>query len=220
VKVLEKPVKKLPKTGSTLESDLANANSSKKTKSEKLLKQRNATLVKLDLDPDEIDRAPQISSILKEANVSVDTAIQAMRFSGDSNVIEFMKSYDEASPTDRNILPLEAFAIMAEVNIKALLGAMVVELRDRSANIVKTILTAAHPQVTRASIRNAMKPGGVRDRQQVHTAMRLLPVSKGATVMVSAGGVTQVTESGVDGDDVDIEALFPNLEETQKMLGE
>ena len=213
-------MKKLPKTGSTLESDLASANSSKKTKSDKLLKQRNATLVKLDLDPAEIDRAPQISAILKEANVSVDTAIQAMRFSGDLNVIEFMKSYDEASPTDRDILPLEAFAIMADVNIKALLGAMVVELRDRSANIVKTILTAAHPEVTRASIRNAMKPGGVRDRQQVHTAMRLLPVAKGSTVMVSAGGVTQVTEGSVDGDDVDTDALFPNLEETQRMLGE
>ena len=152
--------------------------------------------------------------------MSVDTAIQAMRFSGDLNVIEFMKSYDEASPTDRDILPLEAFAIMAGVNLKALLGAIVVELRDRSANIVKTILTAAHPEVTRASIRNAMKPGGVRDRQQVHTAMRLLPVAKGSTVMVSAGGVTQVTEGSVDGDDVDTDALFPNLEETQRMLGE
>ena len=216
------PEKKQPKTGSTSAKSVHGSvpfSKPRMSKDEKTLKQRNITLAKLNLDPADIDRAPQISAILAESDVSVDTAIQAMRFSNDPNITEFMKAYDEASITDRLLLPLEAFAVMAGVNIKALLGALVVELRDRSANIVKAILTDAHPDVTRASVRNALKPGGVKDRNAIHTAMRLLPVSKGATILIpNLGQLPQGAEMEIDGDDVDTEALFPNLETTQKML--
>lgn len=222
MKVSEKPVSKLPKTGSA--SGLGNVPLSKKkglSKSEVLLKRRNIALAKVDLDPLEIDRAPQISKIFADADVDTETIIQAMRFSNDSNICAFMKSYDESSPTDRKVLPLEAFAIMADVNIAQLLGAIVLAMRDQSANIVKIIATSAHPSVIRASVRNALRPGGVKDRNAIHTAMRLLPVSKGATILIpNLGQIQQGAEMEIDGDDVDTEALFPNLEQTQKMLGE
>ena len=213
------PANKQPKTGSAW--GLENARSLKQAKADRLLIQRNATLAKLDLDPADIDRAPQITALLADANVDTDTMIQAMRFSTDPHVVEFLKTYDEASITDRAVLPLEAFAILAEVNITQLLGAMIMALRNQSANLVKMIVTAAHPEVIRASIENALRPGGVKDRNAIHTAMRLLPVSKGATIiMTPPGQLTQGAEAEIEGRDIDTNALFPNLEDTQKLLSE
>ncbi len=220
MKASEKPAKRQPKSGSTWGHG-KEPSSKTKTKKERDHRQLIATLAKVNITIEAVVRAPQITAILDDAEVDLETLLKAMRFSSDPNIEAFLQVYDEASDTDRRILPMEAFALMADVNITQLLGAMIIALRDQSASVVKIIATAAHPSVIRASIKNALKPGGVKDRNAIHTAMRLLPVSKGATIIMPhvgqlpGGGVVEI-----EGDDVNVDELFPNLETTQKMLTE
>lgn len=190
-----------------------------KTKAERDDDQLAITLAKLEIDAEALASAPGLTEILKDANGGIPSVIAAMRFSQDSGIREFLKTYDEASVSDRKLLPLEAFALLADVDIPQLLGQIIIALRNQSANIVKIIATTAHPSVTRASIKNAMKPGGYRDRNALHTAMRFLPVSKGATILIPqigalpGGGAIELEPGEVDTND-----LFPDLAETQKML--
>ena len=221
MKVLEKPERKLPKTGSR--SDLVSVPSLKKkseNRAEKLERQLKTTLNKLGVDAVELAQVPRITSILEHAQGGISAVISAMRFSHDPSIEAFLKTYDEASITDKKILPLEAFALIAGVDVPQLLGATILAVANQSANIVKIMLPTHHPDVVKAGIKQALKPGGHRDRNSINTAMKLLPVKSGTTIMIGDSGRTTVESEVVDPNDVDTEDLFPNLEDTQKMLGE
>ncbi len=219
MKTSETPEKRPRKTGSR--SGLANVPSSKKKtegKTEKLARQLKTTLAKLDIDPVVLAQAPRITPILENAQGGIPSVINAMRFSSDASIQAFLKTYDEASITDKKILPFEAFALMADVEIPQLLGATILAVANQSASIVKIMLPTHHPDVVAAGIKQALKPGGYRDRNSINTAMKLLPVKAGTTIMIGDQGRLSVESEVVDPNDVDTEDLFPNLEETQKML--
>jgi hypothetical protein len=227
VKRKETPENSELKTGSVL--DLENVPTSKKkppSKDERLQKTLRTVLAKLDIDPIALAQAPPLTVTLEQAEGGIPAVIAALRFSTDHNVQAFLKSYDECTAADRQILPLEAFALMAEVNIPQLLGAAIFALQNQFANIVKVIAVTNHPRVMRARIRQAVKPGGYRDRNAIDTGLRFLPVSKGATVLVPVpyvpgmGSPTQPELQDVNPEDVDTDDLFPDLAETQKMLTE
>lgn len=212
-----------PKTGSV--SDLANVPTPKKkpaSKDERLQKTLRTVLAKFDIDPIALAQAPPLTSTLQQAEGGIPAVISALRFSSDMNVRQFLKAYDECTESDRRILPLEAFALLAEVDIPQLLGAAIFALQNQFANIVKIIAVTNHPRTVRARIKQALKPGGYRDRNALDTALRFLPVSKGSTVMVQQLGNApmSVTTTEVDPEDVDTDDLFPNLADTQKMLTE
>lgn len=176
-------------------------------------------LAKWNVDPDDVALCPPITSILSNAAGGIETVIAAMRFSDDIQIEKLLTVYDDALPEERRLLPLEAFCVKAEVDVPALLGAAILALGIQSANTVKIIAATSHPQVMQASVRNALKPGGYRDRQQIHTAMRFLPQPKGATTIVTLPG-GQVQVESLDPENIDTDDLFPNLSDTQKLLTE
>ena len=145
--------------------------------------------------------------------------IAAMRFSDNPHIQEFLEVYDEWKQL-HDYVPLEAFALAADVDFSQLLGAAIFALQNQFANIVKVIAITSHPATVRARIKNALKPGGVKDRNALDTALRFLPQPKGTTTIIMPGGGTVVQDSGMNPDDVDTQDLFPDLAQTQKMLTE
>lgn len=170
----------------------------------------------MNVKPEDLQRAPGLSDILSQAEGGIPAVIAAMRFSDDTEVQGFLEAYDKATNSDREIVPLEAFALAADVDPVQLLGAAILALQNQCANIVKVIAITSHPATMRARVQNALMPGGYRDRNALDTALRFLPQPKGATtiIMPGAGAVVQNIEPG----DVDTESLFPDLAETQKLL--
>ena len=212
-----KPEKNLSTTGQV--SDLVNVRSSnrKRKPSERLEKFQATALAKLGIDRDRLNQAAPISEILENAEGGIPSVIAAMRFSDDPSVQEFLKVYDESTESDRRLIPLEAFCLLADVDSSQLLGAAIVALMQQNANIVKIIAVTSHPATMRARVRNALKPGGYKDRNAIDTALRFLPQPKGSTTLIQVPGGAIVQES-MNPDDVDTDDLFPNLSETQKLL--
>lgn len=180
-----------------------------------------AAVYKIGLDWDEVQKQPRLTAILAEAKGGLVEVAQALRFSDNPVILQFLKVYDKGTDVDRRVVPWEAWALLAKVNVPELLGAIVLALREHSVNSIKIVATTNHLDVLKARIRSAKKPGGYRDRNALDTALRFLPANKGATIIALPGG-TAIAEGGmpqeIDGSDVDPDFLFPDLSETQKML--
>lgn len=181
-----------------------------------------AALAKLEVDVDALRQSPDFTSILEEAQNGLDGVLSAMRFSSDAAIMAFLKEYDGASARDREIVPWEAFAILAGIDVTQFLGEIMLACRSRSVNVVKIISTTHHPEIVKASIESALQPGGVRDRNALHTALKFLPAAKGATIIAlpSSLGALGELEDGGDMGDADPDFLFPNLSDTQKLLSD
>jgi len=185
-------------------------------------------IAKLGIDPVALAQAPPLTETLERAEGGIPAVMAALRFSADTSVQAFLRAYDEATDGDRRILPLEGFAMLAEVDIPQLLGDAIFALQRQSANIVKIIAVSNHPRTMQARVKAALKPDGVRDRNAMDTALGFLPQPKGATTFI--GKLVNIDASTVDNtdpslvnlnpDEIDTNEWFPNLEDTQKMLKE
>ena len=177
-------------------------------------------LVKLGVDRDELATCAPIGSILEEAEGGIPSVIAAMRFSDDPEIEKFFEKWDSLTKQDQRLVPIEAVCLLAEVNVNEFLGAAMVSLMNRNANIVKIIAVTNHPRTMRARVKAALRPGGYKDRNAIDQALRFLPVSSKSTTFIFPGGQVTQNESGMNPDDVDTDDLFPDLSVTQKMLTE
>lgn len=178
-------------------------------------------LIALDVDREALARAPQLSPVLAMAKGGLPEVLEAMRLSADPSIRAFIERYDALSEPHRRILPWEAVAILAGVDIPQLLGATILALREHGANIVKVIAITNHPDTVRARIKNAKLPGGVKDRNALDTALGFLPRPKNTNIIIPpARQASTIDPEGeaIDPDEVDTDDVFPDLGETQKML--
>lgn len=192
--------------------------------------------MKLEIDLDELNRAAPITPMLKEAEGGLPAVLDAMRFSQDPTILKFLKAYDTGNEIDHHIMPWEAWAVKARLEISTLLGSILIALRQQSVNAIKVLSITSHPEVVRATVKNALTPKGFRDRETLHTALGFLPRPKGTTFIEKYFAGTQGPDAG-DGeekpgnqapqiptparpDEVDIDDLFPNVEDTQMLLGD
>jgi len=178
-------------------------------------------LTKLGINPEDMQRAPRVSAILSGSYDGLPGVLQALRISDDPDITQFLQAYDAATVQDREILPWEAFCLMAKVEPKRFLGAALVAMREHSVAAVKAIAFSAHPRTMQARVDQAMLPGGVRDRNALDTALRFLPAPKGPTLIAMPGSTITAAELHDDGEEApgDPDFLFPDLSETQKLIG-
>jgi hypothetical protein len=142
-----------------------------------------------------------------------------MRFSDDVTLQAFLEVYDDATEEDREHLPLEAFAIMAEVDAASFVYAAILAMSAQAANIAKIVAVSNHPKVMQATVDNALLPKGSNDRHMIHTMLRALPQKKDVVNFILSGGQMQPNGNPViEADDIDTRSLFPELETTQKLL--
>jgi hypothetical protein len=169
----------------------------------------------------QLNAAPDISSLLKQANGGLKATLDALRFSVDISAIEFLEKYDSLPERDRMSLPWEAIALSVDVNPAHLLGAATLALQARSASAVKIIALSNHPKITDMRVQMALTPGGYRDRDAIDEALGFKPTSKGIT-FINNVGKRDDDEGDDEGDggaiDADLDHLFPSLKQTQETL--
>jgi hypothetical protein len=148
-----------------------------------------------------------------------------MRFSADVNVRTFLERYDLIPERDRECIPWEAIALVANVDPTRLLGSAILSLQHYSANAVKIIALSSHPRITASRVKYALEPGGDKDRTALDTALGFLPTNKGSTFIINPLGNKREIESGdaapalsLEPVENDLERMFPSLTRTQDLL--
>jgi hypothetical protein len=182
-------------------------------------------LRRLQISPEQLAAAPQITPLLKQAEGGIPQVIAAMRFAPDEVITTYLEKYDTMPVGDRDALPIEAIALAAEVDIRHLLGSIMVALQQQSVNAVKIIALTSHPRITQARVIYGQHAFGERDRTALDTAMGFLPSPKGPTFIgkaVFGSGKSQTSgdddEGEDDGDGPDLDKLFPPANNMQEKL--
>ncbi len=184
-----------------------------------------AHLIKIDIDFAALARAPKFQAMLSEADGGLPAVIDCMRYSEDPGIIAFLKRYDAGTDEDREIIPWEAWAVKAKLDISKLLGAILFALRQQSVQIVKILAISNHPATVRAQIEQAKRPEGFKDRNALNVALGFAPSAKGPANIGNsfAAGIVEEepeeTDTNMPGD-VDVEDLFPDISQTQRLLNE
>ena len=101
------------------------------------------------------------------------------------------------------------------MNVNQLIGAMFVACREHSVNIVKFKAVTNHPRVMDATIKHALLPGGVKDREAIHQAVGLLPRDKSQTNFI---GRVIIQRNEDDEEEADLNRIFPPISKIQKKL--
>lgn len=178
-------------------------------------------LRRLRINLQDLEAAPRITPLLKQARGGLKAVLSAMRSMPDEVIAAFLDKYDAVSPRDRESLPFEAIALAAGVDMNHLLGSTLLALQAQSVNTVKIIAMTSHPAITRARVKYALMASGERDRTAMDTAMGFLPSPKGPTFIGKAifgSGRHSMEQQNAgrndDGDEIDdgdpdLDRLFP-----------
>lgn len=179
-----------------------------------------ASLIKIDVDIDTVRLAAPMTSILEQADGGLSAVIAAMRFSADPGIMKFLRMYDGGTALDRYLIPWEAWAIKCKLDIPKLLGEILIALRQQSVNTIKVLAITAHAESVKAGLKEAKKPKGFKDRHELNVSLGFSPSPKGPTFIGKYfAGVSDIEEAEVKPtDSMDVNELFPDLSETQKML--
>ena len=174
-------------------------------------------LAKLGISAAALANAAPLTGILAEAEGGIPAILETMRLARDVPIIgQFLETYEAQTVKDRELVPLEGFAILAGVGIPEILGEILLALQRSSANMVKLIALSNHPNLVRRRVEYAMLPEGVKDRDAIDKALRFLPTPKGTTIVLPPELHPAV--AGVSPDDVDTDQIFPDLKDTQRLL--
>ncbi len=138
-------------------------------------------------------------------------------------MVAFLRQYDAGTDQDRELVPWEAWAIKAKLDIPKLLGSIVFAMRQQSVNMVKVLAISSHPEIVKAQIKEAKKPGGFKDRREMNVSMGFAPQTKGATFIGKwiAGNEHDDPEPPKEiqmPGEVNVEEVFPDIGLTQKLL--
>lgn len=218
------PRQKKSKAILVLESNPSSTSNLLKVPSEPELPRKSAALSRLGVSKEQLDSAPEITPILKETRGGIKMALSALRFSSDPAVEKFLAKYDSIPDRDRKSLPLEAIALAADVDIRALLGEIMLAVREHSVSRVKMIAIASHPEVIKRRVEFAQLPGGFRDRDALDTMLGALPRPNAATfidkVFFGKPEPTNQETTKDPGEELasDEDYIFPDASEIQERI--
>lgn len=187
-------------------------------------------LRRLHIKPQDLEAAPQITPLLRNADGGLKRVLSALRFAQDEVIATFLEKYDSIPAGDRERLPLEAIALAAGVDMTHFLGSIMMALQAQAVNTVKIIAMTSHPKITRARVKYGQMASGERDRTALDTAMGFLPNPKGPTfigkaifgsgrnVMGQQGSGDEDEAAVSTDDDPDLDKLFPPANAMQEKL--
>ena len=191
-----------------------------------------ATLQRLGINEIALLIAPDIETLVAMVTGGIEFAITSLRYSYDKDAIAFLDVWDAAKKWDKRMIPIQGWALVAEVDPLRFLGVIMMAVRDYSANRVKLLAMMNHPEIMLARIENAKRPDGVKDREAIDIMLGALPVNKGATFItnnfVNAGSELRMDQGQlpasteneiIEAGDVDVDMLFPSLNDTQETIG-
>lgn len=176
-------------------------------------------LVRLGIDPTELEKAAPISDILG-SHGKASSAAQYLRSSSSEHAKGFLKFWDKIPQCDRNRLSLEAVCVGAKVSTTDLLGVLVMALRDRNLQKSTLKMVLEHPKVMDATLKSAMikGPKGHADRKMIHSMpiIGFLPGPQGSQFNVNLGVLNAPQPQARNADDdseLSVNDVFPPITE-------
>ena len=164
------------------------------------------------IKPSLIETAPNLTSYFPNKKL----VIEAIRFSQEPAVIDFLKVYDSTPVCDRKQISFEAIALKARVDFNALLGAMMFSFRDMQRNKSALIAMEAHPGVVSATAKFAKRAKGVQDRKMLHEAVGFLPTPKGQSINLNFPGSKDEAPEAGEQSSPEFDGLFPLITKKQE----
>lgn len=195
---------------------LQGSNNGSRKLASKRLSRKSAALLRFlkgtGLKPAQIDTAPNLTSYFPNKKL----LIEAIRFSPEPVVVNFLKVYDSTPICDRKQISFEAIALKARVDFNALLGAMMFSFRDMTKNKSALIAMEAHPGIVAATAKFAKKAKHVQDRKMLHEAVGFLPTPKGQSINLNFPGSKEDAPSGGDATEPEFDGMFPRITSRQE----
>lgn len=189
-------------------------------------------LNEMGVDRSQLARSPQFTDMFRMGTKGglADT-LNMLRYRSDVDIIaKFLTAVDSVDQSMQPFIPWEAFVAKAAIDPVQFVGAAILALRDYNVNLVKIMAVTHHPHVLKVRIKEAMKPGGWRDRNSIDLAMKFMPSPQGATFIFPAANdaselkgtsdVVQISAAEVPAAQINPDDVFPDLVETQKLIGE
>jgi hypothetical protein len=106
---------------------------------------------------------------------------KALEFLAGSEALEarkILELHDRLNLAQKAAVPFEAYCCSAGISPKRAFGIVCEEASDQSAKAVDLLAKVRHPEVLEATIDNALRASGVRDREMIHKAQGFVPVPK------------------------------------------
>lgn len=154
---------------------------------------------RLGVDPNSVAMSPHITPLLRKLPGGEHSAIDLIRASSQDDARRFMFHYDDLTlpKTYKDLLPIEAFCIAANVEPQRLLG-IIFEMAHRQGAVEGAMLAAAaHPRIVQVSINEALKPEGFSDREHNLKHMGFLPSPKGSQVNVQVNATANAQQANL-----------------------
>jgi hypothetical protein len=176
-------------------------------------------LAKLKVHPKDLQRAPQMTRLLNDCvEGGLEDVLASMRMSSDELIAQFLNQYDRSSERDHEVIPWEAYALAAGIDIGPLLGAIMIAVQQRANLEVAMIMTSAHADIARKQVKFAKTVGGYKDRRDINVIRKALPSSKGNTFIMNNGVATAEDDTEQDDGEVNMNFICPDLNATQKLI--
>jgi hypothetical protein len=178
-------------------------------------------LDQLGLTSEQIAACPQIEPLLKQCGISSARVIEVLRADTQTESIKVVQLWDSMTPANRNFLGMEGFALGTGISPRRLwelyCGAGLIQTKE----VVGAMIADALPQIMRVTIKDAKKVKGLKSREHILKASRILPTAKG-TVINLPGANNQLTagdEDDADDGEGDLEPADDFLMRASRAMG-
>jgi hypothetical protein len=173
------------------------------------------------VDSDLLSKAAPISDILGKKYNRPEKVATLLRASDSEVARKLLKYWDGLPQQDRIRLTLEAVCVGAKVQTQELCGVVICSLRDRKIQESTVEALTSHPDVMRATIRNAKTKEGFQDRKLLHSmpTIGFLPGPQGSQFQVNLGIMNNPAQTpaqrgnvrDAEPEDLNVSEIFPSI---------
>lgn len=157
---------------------------------------RTAAYRLLGVDPNEVATGTRFTPFFRRLPGGIDFALDSLRACDLPEARRFIRYYDNLIFPEfiRKVLPLEAFAIAANVSADQMINAVTYAVRTRAAQLGSITAALAHAEIVQASTSIALDPDSPVATEHMMANlkhMQFLPAAKGSHVNVQVNTSAQ-----------------------------
>lgn len=175
---------------------------------------RDQAFERLGVKPDDVNKVPKISHILKKIKGGNEEAVELLRHSKADEAGEFFKVYEDLPVYLAKVLPIEAFCVAAGVDSRTICKLIFDQAMEQSNQAARMLVAANLEDLVQASINTGMEPLGIKDRENMQKAAFFLPMPEGMKINIqtsaNATAAAQSSSTAV--------ATLPPAEDTIRRL--
>lgn len=160
---------------------------------------RDELLRRLEVDPEVLAAAIQITPLLRQNGVTLWRLIEILRCDDQAESQAFVKLWDSLTAPARSLAGVEALAIASGTTPQRLWGVFAAAVLVQSKQSVAVTIALGLPGAMRVTVAEAQKVKGHFAREHLFKAGRVLPVPKGSTTNINLGGQKELPEGEEQG---------------------